>query len=106
MEGPAVKTFPSAIVEHGDDTETALTRYEAAMFPRSKAAAEKSARGLEMYFAADAPKGLVHFFKSNGSAERALKRRGSRSFRTAKVRGVFLAVHSDLCIHLGRMGHP
>ena len=55
-----------AIVEHGDDIETALTQYESAMFPRSKAAAEKSAQGLEACFAADAPKGLVHFFESMG----------------------------------------
>jgi 2-polyprenyl-6-methoxyphenol hydroxylase-like FAD-dependent oxidoreductase len=55
-----------AIAEHGDDIETALTQYETAMFPRSKAAAEKSAQGLEMCFAADSPKGLVHFFESMG----------------------------------------
>jgi 2-polyprenyl-6-methoxyphenol hydroxylase-like FAD-dependent oxidoreductase len=55
-----------AIAEHGDDIETALTQYECAMFSRSKAAAEKSAHGLEMCFAADAPKGLVHFFESMG----------------------------------------
>jgi 2-polyprenyl-6-methoxyphenol hydroxylase-like FAD-dependent oxidoreductase len=52
----------AAIVEHGDHIETALTQYEAAMFRRSMAAAEKSAKGLEMCFAADAPKELVHFF--------------------------------------------
>ena len=34
--------------------------------PRSKAAAEKSAQGLEICFALDAPKGLVHFFESMG----------------------------------------
>ena len=55
-----------AIAEHGDDIETALTRYETAMFPRSKAAAQQSAQGLEMCFAADAPTGLVHFFESLG----------------------------------------
>jgi 2-polyprenyl-6-methoxyphenol hydroxylase-like FAD-dependent oxidoreductase len=55
-----------AIAGHGDDVETALTQYESAMFPRSKAAAEESARGLEMCFAADAPKGLVQFFQSMG----------------------------------------
>jgi hypothetical protein len=32
------------------------------MFRRSMAAAEKSAKGLEMCFAADVPKELVHFF--------------------------------------------
>ena len=55
-----------AIAGHGDDIETALTQYETAMFPRSKAAAEKSAQGLEMCFAADSPKELVHFFESMG----------------------------------------
>jgi 2-polyprenyl-6-methoxyphenol hydroxylase-like FAD-dependent oxidoreductase len=55
-----------AIAEYGDDVEAALNEYETAMFPRSKAAAEKSAQGLRMCFAADAPKGLVHFFESMG----------------------------------------
>jgi 2-polyprenyl-6-methoxyphenol hydroxylase-like FAD-dependent oxidoreductase len=55
-----------AIAENGDDIEAALTKYETAMFPRSKAAAEKSAQGLEVCFASDAPKGLVHFFESMG----------------------------------------
>jgi 2-polyprenyl-6-methoxyphenol hydroxylase-like FAD-dependent oxidoreductase len=58
-----------AIVEHGGGVETALTQYEAAMFPRSKAAAEKSARGLEMCFAADAPQGLVDFFERMGAPQ-------------------------------------
>ena len=55
-----------AIAEHGDDVETALIRYEAAMFPRSKAAAEQSAQGLEMCFAADSPQGIVRFFERMG----------------------------------------
>ena len=55
-----------AIAEHGDDIVAALAQYETAMFPRSKAAAEKSAQGLEMCFAADAPNGLAHFFESMG----------------------------------------
>jgi len=54
------------IVEHDDDIDTALTQYETAMFLRSKAAAKKSAQGLEMCFAVDAPKGLVQFFESMG----------------------------------------
>lgn len=49
-----------AIVDHGDDIETALTQYEAAMFPR--AAAEQSAQGLDLCFVADAPQGMVDFF--------------------------------------------
>jgi 2-polyprenyl-6-methoxyphenol hydroxylase-like FAD-dependent oxidoreductase len=55
-----------AIVEHRDSVETALTQYEAAIFPRSKAAAERSAQGLEMCFAADAPQGMVNFFERMG----------------------------------------
>jgi 2-polyprenyl-6-methoxyphenol hydroxylase-like FAD-dependent oxidoreductase len=55
-----------AIVEHGDDVETALTQYEAAMFPRAQAAAEASAWGLEMCFNADSPQGMVHFFAEMG----------------------------------------
>ena len=51
-----------AIVQHGDDVEAALGRYEAAMFPRAQAAAEASAQGLDICFAADAPRGLVAFF--------------------------------------------
>ena len=51
-----------AILEHGDDIEAALSQYEAAMFPRAKAAAEASAQGLDICFAADAPRGMVAFF--------------------------------------------
>lgn len=58
-----------ALVEHGEDIETALTQYEAVMFPRAAAAAEGSARGLDMCFAADAPKGIVDFFSQMGSAD-------------------------------------
>jgi 2-polyprenyl-6-methoxyphenol hydroxylase-like FAD-dependent oxidoreductase len=65
-----------ALVEHGADLEAALARYESAMFPRSEAAAEGSAVGLEMCFAPDAPRGLVAFFQgvqseSPGDGERA-----------------------------------
>ncbi|MFE0023961.1 FAD-dependent oxidoreductase [Amycolatopsis sp. NPDC059021] len=51
-----------AIVAHRDDVETALGTYEAELFPRSAASARKSAEGLEMIFAPDAPKGLVELF--------------------------------------------
>jgi 2-polyprenyl-6-methoxyphenol hydroxylase-like FAD-dependent oxidoreductase len=51
-----------ALVEHGSDTEAALARYEAAMFPRAEAAAGMSAQGLEMCFATDAPRAIVDFF--------------------------------------------
>ncbi|MEV6865395.1 NAD(P)/FAD-dependent oxidoreductase [Streptosporangium subroseum] len=58
-----------AIAEHGDDVETALTQYEAAMFPRSAAAAEESAQGLDMCFATDAPRAMVAFFAEAGAPE-------------------------------------
>jgi 2-polyprenyl-6-methoxyphenol hydroxylase-like FAD-dependent oxidoreductase len=55
------------IVEHGEDIESALTQYEVAMFPRSQAAAEASAQGLEMCFAPDSPRALVEFFSQLGA---------------------------------------
>lgn len=58
-----------ALIEHGDNVETALTQYETAMFPRAAAAAEASARGLDMCFAADAPKGIVDFFSQMGAPD-------------------------------------
>lgn len=51
-----------ALAEHSDDVDAALARYEAAMFPRSQAAAEGSARGLDMCHATDAPREMVGFF--------------------------------------------
>lgn len=58
-----------ALVEHGDDVETALSRYEAAMFPRAQASAEGSAAGLDMCFASDAPKALTAFFSDMAGPE-------------------------------------
>jgi 2-polyprenyl-6-methoxyphenol hydroxylase-like FAD-dependent oxidoreductase len=55
-----------ALVEHGDDTEAALRRYETAMFPRSADAARRSARGLDLCFADDSPRGMVEFFGRMG----------------------------------------
>jgi 2-polyprenyl-6-methoxyphenol hydroxylase-like FAD-dependent oxidoreductase len=55
-----------ALVKYGDDVETALGEYEAAMFPRAAASAEQSAMGLESCFAADSPRALVEFFTSMG----------------------------------------
>jgi len=55
-----------AIARHGDDVEAALSRYEAAMFPRAAIAAEQSAQGLELCFAADSPRGMVDFFSGSG----------------------------------------
>jgi len=51
-----------ALIEHGDDIEGALREYETVMFPRSADASRKSARGLDLLFADDAPRGLVEFF--------------------------------------------
>ncbi len=55
-----------ALIEHGDDVEAALRQYETAMFPRSAVAAQRSARGLDLCFADDAPRGLVEFFDKVG----------------------------------------
>ncbi len=52
------------LLEHEDDVETALARYEADMFPRAAEAARQSAFGLDLIFNADAPRDLVDFFTS------------------------------------------
>jgi 2-polyprenyl-6-methoxyphenol hydroxylase-like FAD-dependent oxidoreductase len=52
------------LLEHEDDVETALARYEADMFPRAAEAARQSALGLDLIFHADAPRDLVDFFTS------------------------------------------
>ena len=57
-----------ALIEGGDDVEAALGRYEAAMFDRGAAAAQASSQGLDLCFAADAPRGMVEFFSGLGSA--------------------------------------
>ena len=56
-----------ALIEHGGDVEVALREYETAMFQRSADAARQSARGLDLLFADDAPRGLVEFFGSMGA---------------------------------------
>jgi 2-polyprenyl-6-methoxyphenol hydroxylase-like FAD-dependent oxidoreductase len=53
-----------ALVDHPDDIERALTRYETALFARSSKAAAESAMGLAMCFNPNAPKDVVDFFKS------------------------------------------
>ncbi|RKR75849.1 FAD-dependent oxidoreductase [Frondihabitans australicus] len=53
-----------AIAAHPGDTEAALAAYEAALFPRSQAAAAESAKMLEMLFQPGSPKQLVEFFHS------------------------------------------
>jgi 2-polyprenyl-6-methoxyphenol hydroxylase-like FAD-dependent oxidoreductase len=57
-----------ALIEHRDDVEAALGAYETVMFPRSADAARKSARGLDLCFADDAPRGMVEFFGRKGAA--------------------------------------
>jgi 2-polyprenyl-6-methoxyphenol hydroxylase-like FAD-dependent oxidoreductase len=56
-----------ALLEYGDDVESAVSRYEAGMFPRAAAAAQQSAMGLDLMFADDAPRGLVEFFGALGA---------------------------------------
>lgn len=51
-----------AIAAHPTDLEAAFGAYEAELFPRAEAAAEGSARGLEMCISPDAPAPLVAFF--------------------------------------------
>ena len=53
------------LLEHEDDVEAALARYEREMFPRAAEAARQSALGLDMIFNADAPRDLVRFFDSH-----------------------------------------
>lgn len=55
-----------ALIERRDDVETALGEYETAMFSRSADASRRSARGLDLCFAADAPRGMVEFFGKLG----------------------------------------
>ncbi|MCZ0206247.1 NAD(P)/FAD-dependent oxidoreductase [Streptomyces sp. UMAF16] len=55
-----------ALAAHPGDTEAALAAYEARMFPRAEASAAESARGQELLFAADAPRGLVEMFTRQG----------------------------------------
>lgn len=53
-----------AISEHPDDIEAALAQFESELFPRSAVAASESAANLDVIFAPDAPRGLVHVFAS------------------------------------------
>lgn len=48
-----------AIVESPNDIDAAMATYEAAMFPRSEAAAAESAANLTLCFGADAPQGMI-----------------------------------------------
>ena len=58
-----------AIAEHPDDTEAALAAYEAALFPRSEAAAGDAHVILDLCLGHRAPFGLVDFFTSMGQRE-------------------------------------
>ena len=58
-----------ALIEHEDDVESALSSYEAGMFPRAETAAAQSAFGLDLIFADDAPRALVEFFSGFGVPE-------------------------------------
>lgn len=53
-----------ALAAHPTDTETALSVYESALFPRSEQTAAESARSQEMLFDARAPQPLVDMFTS------------------------------------------
>ena len=64
-----------ALIEHGDDVEAALREYETVMFPRSADASRQSARGLDLCFADDAPRGMVEFFGSMGAPVASTGRR-------------------------------
>lgn len=48
-----------ALLANPDDVETALASYEAALFPRSEAAAAEAQRNLMICFQPDAPQGLL-----------------------------------------------
>ena len=52
-----------AIAEHLGDTETALTTYEADLFPRSSEVAAETANSLDMLFSDNSPQGLVDMFR-------------------------------------------
>jgi 2-polyprenyl-6-methoxyphenol hydroxylase-like FAD-dependent oxidoreductase len=53
-----------AIIAHPGDVEAALGSYEAAMFPRARAAAEKSAANLDVLFQPDGARRLADLFAS------------------------------------------
>ncbi len=48
-----------ALLAHPDDVETALASYEAALFPRSEAAAVEANSNLSVSFQPDAPQGML-----------------------------------------------
>ncbi len=52
----------TALADHPDDTEAALTAYETEMFPRSTRSARESADSLDIIFRDDSPRGLLDLF--------------------------------------------
>lgn len=58
-----------AILAHPDDIETALSEYEAALFPRSAGFAAESDENHTRLFDDDAPDGLLHLFELALDAE-------------------------------------
>lgn len=61
-------SLAQALAAHPDDTETALSAYEAALFPRSADAAAASARNMATFFDARAPQGVIELFTQAGQA--------------------------------------
>jgi 2-polyprenyl-6-methoxyphenol hydroxylase-like FAD-dependent oxidoreductase len=54
-----------AIAGHPGDLEAALEQYEAALFPRSAAAAMQTALNHTRFFGPDAPHGIVDMFNNH-----------------------------------------
>lgn len=51
-----------ALIDHADDIEAALAAYEAALFPRSKEVAQRSADNLALFFGDAAPSSVADLF--------------------------------------------
>jgi len=52
-------TLAEALLANPDNVEIALASYEAALFPRSEAAASEAQRNLMICFQPDAPQGML-----------------------------------------------
>jgi 2-polyprenyl-6-methoxyphenol hydroxylase-like FAD-dependent oxidoreductase len=80
-----------ALAAHTGDTEAALAAYEAALFPRSEAAAAESAENLIAAFAPGAPRGMLDAMAAHGpgadedqSTPRSLVRPGGPALAAAR----------------------